>query len=177
MTLDPKELVAGVGRRAHEPATVRPPSLLSRSAEPPPRLRPIRESEEVQQVHRRWASLHTITDGTTSMARPAATSRVVAKARAWAASAAAALGVVGLHDDGELVGDLIRAVDALASRCDQLADRLAAVEALFPELVASLGQDLVQLRAAIDVGGGTSTGVGTQATPPGKAGGSTPADD
>jgi hypothetical protein len=51
------------------------------------------------------------------------------------------------QDDRALIGDLIRAVDALAARCDALADRLETLERSVAEVVEVLGADLVHLRA------------------------------
>jgi hypothetical protein len=51
--------------------------------------------------------------------------------------------------DHELIGDLIRAVDSLAVRCDELTDRLQHQQVITGELAASLGQEVTRLRAAL----------------------------
>ena len=158
MTVDPQEVVDGVARRAHDLAATEPPALLRRPIEPPPPLPPVRQSDEVQALHRGWEALAA---GTAGAARP---SGVGGKVRSRVASVAADLGLAGPQPDRALLGDLIRAVDAVAARADQLADRLAAVEAVLPELVTALGEDLVRLRAALG-SAGAALGSGGEGPP------------
>jgi hypothetical protein len=51
------------------------------------------------------------------------------------------------HD--ELIGDMIRAFDTLALRCDELSERLARQEALTADIAGALGQDVARLQAAV----------------------------
>jgi hypothetical protein len=51
------------------------------------------------------------------------------------------------QEDRVLIGDLLRAVDTLATRCDALADRVVALEQSLAEVVDVLGADLTQIRA------------------------------
>jgi hypothetical protein len=53
-----------------------------------------------------------------------------------------------VRNDRDLIGELIRAVDALAARCDELADRMITLESALAELVEVFGADLTRLRAA-----------------------------
>lgn len=51
--------------------------------------------------------------------------------------------------DRALLGNLVQAVEATAARTDELADRLARLEALVEEVVQVFSEDLVHLRAAV----------------------------
>jgi hypothetical protein len=59
------------------------------------------------------------------------------------------VGRPALEADRALIGDLIRAVDALAARVDVLGGRVLALEALVEEVVVVTGQDLARVRAAL----------------------------
>lgn len=150
MALDPEEVVEEVAEDARRRALPEGPALLDRSAEPPPVLAPVRASEEVQALHGHWAQVHAAEQAGEGADGPAPASGVRAKVRARVATAAAELGGSRQQDDRALIGDLIRAVDALAARADELAGRLATLERVVPELVGTLGEDLVRLRAALE---------------------------
>ena len=49
--------------------------------------------------------------------------------------------------DRELIGDLIRAVDAVAARCDEISERLAQQQTVLDDAVTILGEELTRLRA------------------------------
>jgi hypothetical protein len=112
-----------------------PPRMLPRPSEAPEPLEPVRSSETLTRLHAVWSRMH-------AGVQPSPGSRVK---RAIRTAARRAIGPV----DDELSGDLIRAVDALAARCDELSQRLAAQEELTAELTASLGQEVTRLRAAV----------------------------
>ena len=104
-----------------------PPRLFRRPADAPPPFTHIRGDDVIGSLHRVWAASF----GPTSLA-----SRV-------------RRGTLGVRRERELIGSLIRAVDAVALRCDEIADRLANQEALVEEVVAAYGEDLTQLRVAV----------------------------
>ncbi|HVX21091.1 MAG TPA: hypothetical protein VHB02_07075 [Acidimicrobiales bacterium] len=97
-----------------------------------------------------WAQLHAAAPPTTAGSLP---QKFRTKARAIATD------LVGhdQRDDRALIESLIHAVDTLALRCDELANRLARLDDAVGEVVDVLGADLVRLRAA--VGGATSRDV------------------
>ena len=68
-----------------------------------------------------------------------------------AARARQAIGRLGgAHDaaaERALLGDVIRAVDAVAARCDELAGRLTELQQVVEEAVVVFGQDLAAARA------------------------------
>jgi hypothetical protein len=57
---------------------------------------------------------------------------------------------IGLGYDPKLVGELIRAIDAVAVRCDELADRVSNLEMSIDDLSGALGEEVTRLRAAVD---------------------------
>lgn len=164
-----------------------PPRLLSRPAEPPPPPPPLAGSEQVGQLHRRWAQLHGAPAGGESLAPqgsepgpaggaapPRIPGGVRAKVRAKVATAAAGV----QQADRAMTGDLIQAVDTLARRIDEITTRVTDLEALVQDVVETLSEDLVRLQLALATHGGgeagTSTAAGaTAADETGEAGGGT----
>jgi hypothetical protein len=113
-----------------------PPKMLRQPADAPPPLTPLGQNEHLSSLHLGWARLYGQPEGDTS---PRATwQRARGKARRSLPMAGA---------DRELLGALIRAVDAIALRCDELADRLTTQEALTEDVTESFGADLTHLRA------------------------------
>ena len=52
--------------------------------------------------------------------------------------------------DHLFLGDLVRAVDAIAARCDELSERVANLEVIADDLARAFGQEITQLRAAVE---------------------------
>ncbi|MGH9088374.1 MAG: hypothetical protein ACRDYZ_09725 [Acidimicrobiales bacterium] len=148
MTLDPQQLVNDVSRRSHDRAAEVPPVVLEKSADAPPSLAPVREAPQVATMHDRWARVH---DGAAGLGASAgaAGAGVRAKVRARVVTAAAEATRTSQQDDRTLIGDLIRAVDALAIRSDELSERLGHLQSVVEGVIAALGADVVQLRAAL----------------------------
>jgi len=119
---------------ATEPSQrVVPPVLLARPADVPPPLDPLRDASAIRSLHSEWARLHG------APATPVTQwKRVTRKLRQTLA-----LG----STDRELIGALIRGVDLIAARCDEIADRLAATEVLTSEVTNSFGRDITHVRA------------------------------
>jgi hypothetical protein len=51
--------------------------------------------------------------------------------------------------DGEFLADLVRAVDTVAARCDEISERLVTIEIVVDDLARILGEEITQLRADI----------------------------
>ncbi len=107
--------------------------LLTRPADAPPALEPLRGTEVIRSLHLDWARLHGAPPGPATLWQ-----RLLRKVRRSLPFGAA---------DRELIGALIRGVDLIAARCDEMADRLATTETLTSEVTRSFGQDITHLRA------------------------------
>ena len=105
------------------------PRLLRRPADAPPPLSPVHDTDTIGTLHLGWAQSFG-GDGSGVLGR---VRRLV-----WSKKT-----------DRELLGSLIRAVDALAVRCDELADRLAVMATVTDDVTAAFGEDLTHLRAEL----------------------------
>jgi hypothetical protein len=132
MALDPHQsLTTAGGERA--------PAMLRRPADAPPPLPPLHGHEAIRGLHLEWAR----TD-----APPTADTNPGAL---WRRARGKARRTIPLgRGDRELIGGLIRAVEAIAVRCDELADRLARQESLMEDVSDSFGQDITLVRAELD---------------------------
>lgn len=115
--------------------TEQAPKMFSRPTESPEPMPPVRSSVELSTLHTKWAEQHAASASTTW-------SRGRRKMRT------AASRLLGRGHD-ELIGDMIRAFDTLALRCDELSERLARQEALTADIAGALGQDVARLQAAV----------------------------
>ncbi|HEY2213732.1 MAG TPA: hypothetical protein VGH31_01660 [Acidimicrobiales bacterium] len=115
------------------PQHVAPPMLLSRPAEAPPALEPLRGTDVIRSLHLDWARMHGAPSGPATIWQ-----RLLRKVRRSLPFGAA---------DRELIGALIRGIDLVATRCDEMADRLATTETLTSEVTRSFGHDITHLRA------------------------------
>ena len=151
---------AGAGSTPGPSDPLAPPRLLTRPAAPPPVPPPLAQSEPIAQLHRRWSQLHGA-PGSAALPAPAvpdpgrgaapAAPRIPggvrAKVRARVATAAAGV----QQADRAMTGDLVRAVDAIAHRLDELSTRVSDLEALLQEVVDTVSEDLVRLQVALGV--------------------------
>ena len=103
------------------------PRMLRRPADAPPQLGPVSGTDQVVAFRRIWS------DPNTSTKR---------SLRSWA-------GRISGRADRRLLVALVGATEAIATHSDLLADRVAAQEAVTEDVVASLGQEIVQLRAEV----------------------------
>ena len=123
-----------------------PPQMFHRPSDPPEPSPPIRGSDQIVSLHTEWARVH---------ADPAETPTLSGRLRksvrsiAWRVSHGA---------DHRLLGDLVRAVDAIAVRCDELSERVVHLEASLDEVARILGSELTQLRADVEKGTRESAG-------------------
>jgi hypothetical protein len=112
--------------------------MFSRTTEAPDAFEPIRGSDLIGRLHAAWQRAA----GRDASAPDAPSGRLRAKSRA---------GIERIRGraDHELIGDLIRAVDAIAARCDEIAGRLSHQEIVTSEVAEALGQEVTRLRAAV----------------------------
>jgi hypothetical protein len=110
-----------------------PPALLHHAVDAAPPLGPVRADPAVSSMHQTWARM-AAGDGSASGWRGKVERAMPGRSPA----------------DRELIGEVIRAADALAARCDQLSERVMALEGALAEVIEVLGADLVRLRAAVD---------------------------
>ncbi len=130
--------------------TDRPPGMFRRPSDPSEPLRPLGGSEHIVRMHSDWARLH---------ATPGANAPLGARIRQ---RARAATFRVGRSASRELLADLIRAVDAVAVRCDELSGQVERLEAVADDLARVLGEEVTQLRAAVQ----RLEADGTESSPP-----------
>jgi hypothetical protein len=132
--------------------TEEPPVMFRRPSDPPEPLPSLRSNEHIVKLHREWARLH---------ATPAASQAPAARLRAKARSAVSRL--LGTADH-QLLGDVVRAVDAVAVRCDELSERVGNLELTSDDLARSLGEEITRLRASTERPIGTEPGTSTPQT-------------
>jgi hypothetical protein len=117
-------------RDAHEPLAEGPvpaPPMLRHPADAPQPLGHVSASDGVRAFRRVWSD------------RNAATTKSF---RAWA-------GRVSGRSDRRLLVALVGATEATAAHCDQLVDRLNALEAVTADVTDAFGQEIVRLRAEV----------------------------
>ena len=144
LALEPRDLLSEVVERSHAVEGEDAPLVLSRPPDPAPPLPPVRQSPDVAAIHAAWTRVHA-EDNAHAAIGPGIRGRVRARV---AARSAASVGAAQ-RDDRALIGDLIRATDVLAGRCDELANRVADLEALVEEIVCVVSEDLTHLRATL----------------------------
>jgi hypothetical protein len=120
--------------QADEPA----PRMFRRASDVPDPLPPIRQDDQLVTMHREWARLASA-DGAASASPRQRLNRL---ARRVTGRRPAAI-------DRELIADLIRAIDAVAGRCDALADRLAHHDVVVDDVVTIYGEELTRLRVEL----------------------------
>jgi hypothetical protein len=118
------------------------PRMFQRSSDVPPPLPHLRHGEQISRLHSEW--IVRIVPPT----RPSSGQRAIRVIRRVANRAGSV--------DREIVADLIRAIDALATRCDELADRLEHQQIVVDDAVNIFGEELTRLRTtagSLDAGG------------------------
>lgn len=129
--------------------TEEPPVMFRRPSDPPETLPSLRSNEHIVKLHTEWARLHE-----TPAASRASSARVRTKARSVVSR------LLGTADH-QLLGDVVRAVDAIAVRCDELSERVGNLELTSDDLARSLGQEITRLRASVERSIGTGPGTST----------------
>lgn len=169
---EPREIVNDI--RARRRVVPDPPSTLSLpvGTQPPPA--PVRDHQAVREMHEDWRRVH-------HPARTPEPRRQGFRESVSGRIAEVAQRSVGpdLRDDRMLIGDLIRATDIVAQRCDDLALRMTQLEALVEEVVRVVSADVASLRAALVglVGDGGPEGGSDDSGPLGRSAPGSPSGD
>ena len=109
--------------------------MFRRPSDPPDPLLPLRASEVVVRLHTEWARVHAAADNTHALAGLKNRAKVLTRMARGA--------------DHRLLGDLIRASDALAARVDELSDRVNNLATTTDDLARSLSEEVSRLRADV----------------------------
>jgi hypothetical protein len=112
------------------------PSMFQRAADVHDPLPPIRQADDVVKLHREWVRISTQPALPSSALWP----RLVRVVRRVTNRGPGAV-------DREMIADLIRAIDAVAARCDVIADRLDHQNIVVNDAVTIFGEELTRLRA------------------------------
>ena len=112
------------------------PSMFRRAADVHDPLPPVRQTEDVVKLHREWIRISTPQAGQSGALWP----RLVRVVRRIVGKGHGAV-------DREMIADLIRAIDAVAARCDVIADRLDHQNVVVNDAVTIFGEELTRLRA------------------------------
>jgi hypothetical protein len=110
-----------------------PPSMFQRSADVPTPLAHVRHGPQISKLHREWLVRIVPPE------RPSTGQRAIRVIRRMSNRTGSV--------DREIVADLIRAIDALANRCDELSDRLEHQSIVLNDAVTIYGEELTRLRA------------------------------
>ena len=152
VALEPSEIMSDVIDRSRRVPGTPAPRLLGGSITPPDPLSPIRQETAIVEMHQRWANQSAAVTTPAPSAGPTTTVRL--RALLKGAVNRTRLSVRG---DPELTASLIRAVDALAVRSDEMAERLHQLQSLVEEVVLVVSEDLVQIRATLEASGGPAS--------------------
>jgi ABC-type transporter Mla subunit MlaD len=109
--------------------------MFRRPSDPPDPLPPLRASDEVVRLHTEWARVHAASDEGHALAGLRSRARVVASMAGGA--------------DHRLLGDLIRAIDAIAARVDELSERVDNLATTTDDLARSLSEEVSALRGTV----------------------------
>jgi hypothetical protein len=119
-----------------DPAGDPTPSMFQRAADVHDPLPPVRQADDVVKLHREWIRISTPPVGQSTALWP----RLLRLLRRVANRGPGAI-------DREMIADLIRAIDAVAARCDVIADRLDHQNIVINDAVTIFGEELTRLRA------------------------------
>jgi hypothetical protein len=112
------------------------PSMFRRAADVHDPLPPVREADDVVKLHREWIRISMPPAGQSTAWWPRLT-RLLRRITRGGPGAV----------DREMIADLIRAIDAVAARCDVIADRLDHQNVVVNDAVTIFGEELTRLRA------------------------------
>jgi hypothetical protein len=115
-----------------------PPMMFRHPTDPPAPLPPLRGSEHIVRIHSEWARLHAATPTPESFTQ-----------RARARTKLVAARVIG-GSDRRFLGDLVRAIDEVAARCDELTERVSNLATTADDLARSISEEVTRLRATVD---------------------------
>lgn len=126
------------------------PSMFTRPSDPPIPLPSIHGDARVTTLHAEWSRINSMVPQSSS---------IVGRIRQRGARY---INRITGRADHAFLADLIRAVDAIAERCDELSERLSSNQLVVDEVASILGEEVTQLRAAVarlNVGAPTPTDV------------------
>jgi hypothetical protein len=112
------------------------PTMFDFPVDQPPVFASIRSGVEVSRIHSQWRLLSSNQDS--QLVSPWA--RVLRKVRSWVNR------VLG-RTEHEFLADLIRAIDVLAARSDEISDQLGRQQHLLENVARILGEEVTHLRA------------------------------
>ena len=121
-----------------DPADDDAPSIFRRPSDVPDPLPAIRHGDQVAQLHREWVRV-------TAQPAPAGQGQA-----SWQRLVRAGRRVLNRGPGSvnqEMIADLIRAVDAVAARCDELGERLNHQHVVLDDAITIFGKELTRLRA------------------------------
>jgi hypothetical protein len=114
-----------------------PPRMFRAPTDPPEPLPPLRADEPMVRLHLEWARMH----------EPSASKTV--RSRLQARTRAVRLRFSGTLGD-RYMGDVVRAVDAVAQRCDELSERIARLSTITDDLASSVSEEVTELRTVVE---------------------------
>jgi hypothetical protein len=132
-----RELLPHVSDRGSPDADLEAaPAMFTRPSDVPDPLPSVQHGAAVTRLHSKWIHL------TPTPADPTASrwNRLVSGARRVARREAGSI-------DAHLIADLIRAIDAVAARCDEISRRLEHQQVVADEMATIFGEELTRLRA------------------------------
>ena len=124
------------------------PVMFKRQSDVPDPMPSVRHGEHVAKLHREWIRISTPPTGPSRSPRQRL-SRMARRIRNRLPG-----GV-----DQAIIGDLIRAVDAVAARCDELSDRLQHQQIVLDDAVTIFGEELTRIRAELAPHSGGDGGI------------------
>jgi hypothetical protein len=111
----------------------KPPGTFRRPTDPPDPLQPLRAGENVAELQVEWSRIQRESSETMSLARRLRTKTIRLAAR------------IGGTD--HFLASVLRAVDDVANRCDELGQRVNNLAISLDDLARTVSEDLTQLRA------------------------------
>lgn len=115
----------------------KPPGMFRRPADPPAPLPPLRAGTNIEQMHREWEKLHQRSLETTTSAERLRNTLIKVSNR------------LGARHRNVLAA-IVRAVDDVAGRCDELSQRVNDLAVSLDDLARTYGEELTDLRATMD---------------------------
>jgi hypothetical protein len=136
----------------HPTSNVQPddaaPVMFKRQSDVPDPMPSVRHGQQVAKVHREWMRIIAPPSGQSGSPR-----RRLSRMARWIGNR-----VQGSVDQ-VFIADLIRAVDAVAARCDELSDRLQHQQIVLDDAVTIFGEELTRIRAELAPHGGGDRGI------------------
>jgi hypothetical protein len=118
-----------------QPSETPTPRMFQRASDVPDPMPSVRHGEQVATLHRKWVGVAEVVAGETTSFRDRA-GRVLRRLTGR--------GSFGI--DRVMMSDIIRAIDAVAQRCDDISERLAHQDVLVNDVVTIFGEELTRIR-------------------------------